>query len=285
MSNAILKTAARTARLLPGPLRQLLYRLGPITRLIRRTLSRAAPQGLTEVEIAAGPIAGYRMILDLQTEKEFWLGTYEPQLQQALADFAGPGMTVFDIGANIGYVSLLMAAAVGESGQVYAFEALPENVERLTEHVRLNGLEGTIAVTHTAVTDSVRPVRFRPGPSHATGRAAGGEDDDPEDCIDVPGISIDHFVTELGNPPPDLVKIDIEGGEALALPGMVRTLNLTRPVVFLELHGETAGAAVLDTLHGAGYKIHAMGPAYPPVENPGTPDRKAYLVCLPTHNP
>jgi len=284
MSNAILKTAARAARLLPGPLRQLTYRLGPLTRLIRRTLARAAPEGLTEIEIAAGPAAGCRMVLDLQTEKDYWLGTYEPQLQQALADFAGPGMTLYDIGANIGTVSLMMASAVGETGRVFAFEALPENVERLAGHVRLNGMEDVVKVIHAAVIDAVREVRFRPGPSHATGAAVAGGTGDPAETIAVPGLSIDHFVGDLGHPPPDLIKIDIEGGEALALPGMVGTLNLTRPVILLELHGQAAASAAWGVLKEAGYRVHKMRPAYPVIETPDDLEPKAHVLALPVHS-
>jgi FkbM family methyltransferase len=278
MTNAVLRTAARAARLLPAPLRQGFYRLGPITRLIRRTLTRAAPPGMTEIEIAAGPARGFRMLLDLQSEKDYWLGTYEPQLQQALADFAGPGMTIYDVGANIGYVSLMFAAAAGETGRVFAFEALPENVDRLNGHIRLNGLEGRVQAMHAAVVDRVREVRFRRGPSHATGAPAG---EDEEEAVTVPGISLDHVVSQPGYPPPDLVKIDIEGGEVLALPGIAGVLAQSRPVVFLELHGAEAAAVAWDVLGRAGYRLHAMRNAYPVLESPEGVERKAYVVGMP----
>jgi FkbM family methyltransferase len=280
MSNTILKTAARAARLLPGPLRQGLYRLGPVTRLIRRTLTRAAPLGFTEIEIAAGPARGLKLTLDLRTEKDYWLGTYEPQLQQALADFTGPGMTVYDVGANIGYVSLMAAAIVGDAGIVYAFEALPENVERLAGNVRMNELESRVTVTHAAVIDAVREVPFRRGASPATGSAIAAAGGEP---IPVPGISLDYFVMRLGNAPPDVVKIDIEGGETLALPGMIGVLNLTRPILFLELHGAEAAAIAWEVLTQAGYRLHAMRTSYPTVERPDDLPRKAYLVALPDH--
>ncbi|HUF38894.1 MAG TPA: FkbM family methyltransferase [Anaerolineales bacterium] len=287
MGSFLLKTSARIARLLPGPLRQGMYRLGPVTRLIRKALNRAAPAGHAEIAVAAGPLAGSRMVLDLQSEKDYWLGTYEPQLHQAMADFAGPGMTLYDIGANIGYITLLMARMTGETGRVFAFEALPENAARLDEHVRLNGFESTVTITHAAVIDANREVRFIRGASHATGRVIepGADPQDRGDTITVPGISIDHFVIELGHPPPDLVKIDIEGGEALALSGMVRTLEMTCPVIFLELHGPDAAAAAWETLSRLQYRVHAMRTAYPRVENPGDLAQKAYLVCLPGENP
>jgi len=77
------------------------------------------------VQVAAGGLQGLRLSLDMQTEKDYWLGTYEPELQAAVADLVKPGMQVYDVGANIGYVSLLLARRVGAAGHVYAFEALP----------------------------------------------------------------------------------------------------------------------------------------------------------------
>ena len=67
----------------------------------------------------------------IKTEKSRWLGTYEPELQAALREFMKPGMTVYDVGANIGYVTLMLAHRTGARGKVFAFEALPVNVERL----------------------------------------------------------------------------------------------------------------------------------------------------------
>jgi len=60
------------------------YRSPRLARLIRRGLNRAAPQGSAEVTVAAGGLAGMRLSLDLQSEKEYWLGTYEPELQPAI---------------------------------------------------------------------------------------------------------------------------------------------------------------------------------------------------------
>ena len=175
----------------------------------------------------------------MQVDKDYWLGTYEPELQSALRELIPPGAVIFDVGANIGYVSLLLAKAAGEAGKVFAFEALPSNVEQLRRNVALNGMEERVTVIDRAVTQAPGPVRFLVHASGGMGKAAGsaGRDDKYQSEVTVPGISLDEFVYGQGNPPPQVVKMDIEGGEVLALPGMRRVLAEARPLMLMELHG------------------------------------------------
>jgi hypothetical protein len=114
--------------------------------------------------VAAGGLSGLTLSLDLQTEKDYWLGTYEPDLQQAIQDLVQPGMIAYDVGANIGYISLLLGLAVGKDGHVFAFEALPANVERLQKNLRLNyGRPDNYHPYSCNRPDS--PVKFLSGPS------------------------------------------------------------------------------------------------------------------------
>lgn len=278
-----LKLSAYLARVLPDTFKKELYRSGPLARLIRGSLNRAAPAGLTEIVIAGGALQGLRMELDLQTEKDFWLGTYETDLQVAVADLVHPGWVAYDVGANIGYISLLLAQAVGEQGRVISFEALPDNVERLKSNIALNQLTARVQVIHGAVGSTSTPVRFLVGPSHGMGKAEGslGRDVDYKESVEVPGICLDDFVFNQNNPIPRIVKMDIEGGEVLALPGMQRLLQEARPLIFLELHGPEAARSAWDHLTGAGYEIARMTADYPLVPTLEDLDWKAYLVALP----
>jgi len=85
------------------------------SRLIRNQLNRVAPVGLVEVKIAAGNLSGKPFIIDMQTEKDYWLGTYEPELQAAIRTWVKPGMVVYDIGANVGYITLMLEQATGQN--------------------------------------------------------------------------------------------------------------------------------------------------------------------------
>ena len=73
------------------------------------------------------------------------------------------------------------------------------------------------------------------------------------------------FVYEQGNPPPQVVKMDIEGGEVMALPGMRRVLAEARPLMLMELHGPESSRAAWETLSAAGYQICWMRPGFPAI--------------------
>ena len=282
--NPILWLASLSARLLPMPVKRRLYRSPRLARLIRRGLNRAAPQGLAQVTVAAGELAGMHLSLDLHAEKDYWLGTYEPELQAAIVKLVQPGSVVYDLGANIGYISLLLARQVGEAGKVYAFEALPANLERLRVNLALNGLEQRVVVVPGAVGDSAKPVRFLVGPSGGTGKlngSAGRQEIEYPGEVSVPGIILDGFVYRDGNPPPQVVKVDIEGGEALALPGMRRILAEAQPIVLLELHGPQASQVAWEVLLASGYQISRMASGFPAVTSQHSLDWKAYLVGFP----
>ena len=104
MQKLLLSAAAFTAKILPNSFKQAIYKVKPLARLIRRGLNRAAPTGLVEVKVAAGDLAGFTILLDMQVDKDYWLGTYEPELQSALRELIPASAVIFDVGANIGYV-------------------------------------------------------------------------------------------------------------------------------------------------------------------------------------
>jgi FkbM family methyltransferase len=279
MKRATLSLAAWAARVLPGPVKRAIYRAGPLAKAIRGTLNRAAPGGLSEARVAAGGLEGLPLLLDMHTEKDYWLGTYEPELQATLRHEVHPGMVVYDVGANIGYVSLLFARAVAPTGRVFAFEALPANVERIRANLALNP-DAAVTVVGKAVVETSRAVEFLTHASGAMGKAAGSagrEDQVYGAALRVEGISLDEFIYTQLNPLPQVVKVDIEGGEVLALPGMRRLLREAGPLVLLELHGPAAAKAAWDELTAAGYALYKMqdGERIPSLAEL---DWKAYVV-------
>jgi FkbM family methyltransferase len=285
MANPLLNLAAWTARWLPMPVKRGLYRFPPLARALRGALNRAAPHGLTRATVAAGGLAGVELLLDLQEEKDYWLGTYEPELQAAAAELVQPGMTVYDVGANIGYVSLLLARCAGASGHVFAFEALPANLERLRANLELSGYTDRVTVVPAAVVERERPARFLVGPSGGMGKAegsAGRQDVSYSQSLEVPGLSLDGFVYQDGNPAPQVVKMDIEGGEVLALPGMRRLLEEARPLVLLELHGQEAARAAWQVFEQARYRLYPMHDRRTPIQSINELNWKAYLVAVPS---
>jgi FkbM family methyltransferase len=281
MRKFFLSLAAFAAKILPNPFKQAIYRIKPLASVIRGGLNRAAPTGLTQVKVAAGDLAGFTILLDMQIDKDYWLGTYEPELQRAIRELIRPGAIIYDVGANIGYVSLLLAKAAGATGHIYAFEALPENAGRWCKNIELNGMNSRLSLFSGAVTRDSGPVCFLVHASSGMGKAAGsaGRDDHYRSEVTVPGISLDEFVYGQGNPPPQVVKMDIEGGEVLALPGMRRVLSEVRPLMLIELHGSESSRVAWETLTAAGYEICWMRHGFPLVPSLEAMGWKAYIVA------
>ena len=129
--NLALNLASYVSKIVPASFIKYFYKSPTLSTIIRRSLNKFAPEGIHQVSIAAGVNEGLEMFLDLQTEKDYWLGTYEPELQQAVDLLVKPGQIIFDIGANIGFVTLMFARLTGEMGHVYAFEALTKKYKSL----------------------------------------------------------------------------------------------------------------------------------------------------------
>jgi FkbM family methyltransferase len=287
MRRSFLSLAAWGAKILPNSFKQAIYKNKPLASFIRRGLNRAAPEGVVAVKVAAGDLAGYTILLDMQIDKDYWLGTYEPELQAALRELVPPGAIIYDVGANIGYVSLLLAKAAGEKGRIYAFEALPENADRWHRNIELNGMSARMKLFAGAVTQASGPVSFLVHPSGGMGKVAGsaGRPDGYQSEVTVDGISLDEFVYGQGNTPPQVIKMDIEGGEVLALPGMQRVLAEACPLMLMELHGPESGRVAWETLTSAGYKIYWMKPGYPIIPSLEAMGWKAYIVASTTTIP
>lgn len=267
----------------PNSIKQIFYKLGPISKGLRKTLNVAAPDGISEVIIAGGILKGFPFLLDMQSEKDYWLGNYEINLQSVLNELVQPDMTVYDIGANVGYVSLMFGKSVGKMGNVYSFEALPENQDRLKANLRLNEDQSSFHPISLAVADKTGKVDFLVHNSDDMGKITGssGRDETYLESITIDAISIDDFVFKNGNPAPDLIKVDIEGGEIFAIPGMVKVLTQHRPTMVVELHGPKCAEVAWKHLTESNYSIHQLEKGFPAVNNYHELNWKSYLVGKP----
>jgi len=283
-TSRLMAAAAWLAGRLPPAGLRALYRLGPISGLLRSLLNRSAPQGTSEVTVAGGRLAGARLLLDLMEEKDLWLGSYEPFVLEAVARFARPGMTAYDVGAHIGYVTLCLAQAVGPHGHVVAFEPLPANQQRLRTNLELNGLSGRVQVVAGAVGEAEGRQLFKPHLSVAMGKLtkAGTPDEPAAGLLEVEVVALDEFAAASGTLP-GLIKMDIEGGEAAALRGARRLMRQAKPILLLELHEAQSAESVtvFDELRQMGYEVRRLARQYPVVTSAAGLGRKAYLLGLP----
>jgi FkbM family methyltransferase len=214
MRSLLLKVAAICSRILPLLIRQSVYHL-PIANLIRRALNWAASDGLSEVTVAAGALQDARLSLNLKSEKYYWLGNYEPILQKVISDLAKPGIVVYYVGAHVGYTALLFARAVGQSGKIFAFEPLPANIKRFQRNIAINGEGRVVRLIPMAASGEEGCTRFLVHSSTAMGKLKGvhGRNARYLGEINVPTVQLDDFVYRDLNPPPNVIKMDIEGVE------------------------------------------------------------------------
>jgi FkbM family methyltransferase len=207
--------------------------------------------GMT-VSIRSGPLVGMRW--GLFTSMDFIRGDYSNQALTRFLEFLHAGDVAYDVGAHVGYYALCAALKVGERGQVVAFEPLPLNITYLRKHLRLNDVRN-VRLIEVGVTDTNGKARFHSG--LGTGRGYLAENGDY--VVDV--VSLDELCGSGKIPPPDVIKMDIEGGETKALRGARDILLHHRPVVFVSLHGPEAAQDCPTYLESLGYSVQWIGPS------------------------
>ncbi|HEY2769841.1 MAG TPA: FkbM family methyltransferase [Solirubrobacteraceae bacterium] len=165
-------------------------------------------------------------------------GNLESAVQEAMVRHLGRGGVFYDIGANLGFFSLLGGHLAGlHEGHVYAFEAAPENAEAIRHHAELNGVPN-ISVLQVAVSDHAGVGRLQIVDDQSWSKLEDyGEHPGTQEVIEVQLVAIDDLVANGSVKPPTVVKIDVEGAELAVLQGMRRTLAEHRPAVICELHG------------------------------------------------
>ena len=159
-------------------------------------------------------------------------GEYEPHLTAVFERYCRPGMTVVDVGANLGYYSLLAARLVGPSGRVVALEPNSENCRLLLSSLRRSGL-GNVQVLPVAADVETGWAYY----STHVGSNGGLIDDG--DLLTRPGVVVPTFrLDDLVAGPVGLVKMDVEGAEGRVVRGATRLIEHERPIVTTELKEE-----------------------------------------------
>lgn len=163
-------------------------------------------------------------------------GIYEPKTVAAILRNVKPGGTMIDIGAHIGYFTLMAARAAGPEGHVYAIEPDPANFAVLVENVRLNKYEN-VHLIRGAAWDKEEPLTFKPGGALGQIDLASPPDEnhrsgpwsrDPGNSGTVYGRRMD---AQIGHLTADLIKIDTQGAEARALEGMPNAIAAAGSVI------------------------------------------------------
>jgi len=231
-----------------------------------RRLSRQLP-GRRAPKVRSGPGRGLR-IGRAEASAAYSHGANELAVQTALADVLHPGGVFFDVGANVGFFAMLAARIVGPTGRAVAFEPVPANVEQVRANARRNRLDNvTVLELAAGAIEGSATLSLAAHPGGAA-LASVATVPDPIGSIVVAVASVDGLLAAGRVPPPDVVKIDVEGAEEEVLRGMATTLREHRPVVLCEIDDGTESAladkrtATAGLLERAGYDIRWLDPSY-----------------------
>jgi FkbM family methyltransferase len=202
--------------------------------------------------------------------------SYEKDTTLLFQSLIRRGMTVVDLGAHIGYYSLLAGRQVGEKGKVYAFEPEPSNYALLQKNISANGYDDIIIALRKAVTSRPGVVQLFLGERDSGVTSMYAVPGNGRQTVIAEGTSLDDFFESEGWPQVHIIKIDIEGAEKMALEGMKQVVRRNQAlkliVEFNPAMQATAGVSndeFFDTLTGLGFqKIRAICKGLRPITIP-----------------
>lgn len=222
-------------------------------RLYRSGFSRLRVAGVELVFATDDPVARKRFYPDYEQGRVF-----EPGLTGLLAARLPTSRCFVDVGAFLGYYTCLASKLMPDDALIHSFEIDPINYTLLRRNVSLNATHADVFVHNVGIADYTGLGHYRRGHDRF-----GAENklvpDEESSGIAAPVTSLDDFFATSG--PPDIVKIDVEGGELRVLLGMARLLSDARIQVCVEVHGATllesggSAAKVLELLRDAGLRV------------------------------
>ena len=166
---------------------------------------------------------------------ELALGTYEVPIQNIFAQHLKDGDVFYDIGANVGFFTVIAARLVGNTGKVYAFEPGKGNAKSVRHNAQLNNFTQVEviekAVSHTSGSGQLLLAQYSGG--HALATADAPPDLAGEVTVDL--VSIDDLIAQNQIQPPNFVKVDVEGAELDVLKGMTETMKTYKPTIIYEI--------------------------------------------------
>jgi FkbM family methyltransferase len=224
-------------------------KLREVLKTIIRLPLRLVPRDAV-MRIRSGPLRGFRWIAGSAPHGS-WLGTYESHVQRLFCERVKPGDIVFDIGANVGFFTLLASKLAGPTGHVYAFEPLPRNLHYLERHLRLNGITN-VTMQPLAIAAATGSARFRSGQHASMGYLTDAGD------LEVSTVSLDDLIANGIAPRPAFIKMDIEGAESDALRGASSLLGSTGLTIVLSTHGYVQQERCWSALEQAKFRIELL---------------------------
>jgi len=267
-------------RSLPGPRALIFFALTLLPQDGRLWIARrlagggfsaalARPLFAGDLQILGGMARGVRLSaaslpLEQLQAHYFLRGNLEVTVQEALRRHLAPDGVLYDIGANLGFFSLLGARLAGSAGRVFAFEPVPANATAVRRHSALNPTMNVTVLELAVGARSGRVMLSIPEDASWAYLESYAPDRDVIAKVEIDVASIDELLDAGRIAPPDVVKIDTEGAELQVMRGMERTIVAHRPAIVCEMHGRNAEFVAL--AQGLGYVVTNLDGTDPPAE-------------------
>ncbi|MDB5410559.1 MAG: FkbM family methyltransferase [Rhodospirillales bacterium] len=207
-------------------------------------------------------------IADLIMMCIYHFGVWEPHISALIQARLRPGDVFCDVGANIGYHTLLAARAVGDEGNVVAIEPSPRIFDRLARNVRLNDAPN-VRLVKAAVAETPGVISLYQGFAHNLGLATTVQELGGEKECDVTALPLAAILTEHEQKRLRLIKIDVEGGERPILRNLAGAMHLFPDDVEILVEVSAADpdqladdAALFRTFYDLGFKSYAVRNSY-----------------------
>lgn len=201
-----------------------------------------------------GPAEGLILNVKLPEDKNLLIGNYELEFTKSLIENFSTGDVFYDLGGFKGYFSGLIALKGAK--EVHVFEPLPKNILKIKELMSLNP-KLNIHLHEEAVSNSLGISKFIVVNDDSMGKLEVSSFNKAlrSSEVNVNTTTLDYFVFDLKNPPPNLIKIDVEGAEINVLNGAIQTLKLFSPCILIEIHGYESGKKCKEFLEKINYSI------------------------------
>ena len=203
-----------------------------------------------------GLFKGIKIEINFKNQLALIFGSPEIHLQEILKKYVTKNAVVFDIGANIGYVSIAMSRLVGDNGRVFSFEAIPSTAERCSRNLEFNACDN-VRLINKALSAECKKVEFRipdSGDTHPMASMVWHKNMSNVVILEVDSIAID-LDEQFKSLTPSFLKIDVEGAEGQVVLGMQHMISRCLPIIFIEC--SIAGRHIVwDLLKSLNYKCY-----------------------------
>ena len=175
----------------------------------------------------------WRLQMEHTIDREIAQGVFEPSTTELVRKIVKPGMTVMDVGANLGYYTLIFADQVGHSGKVIAFEPVKRYYKQLLWHVEANGFDNCVKAFDYGLSDKTQKVRIAFG-NNTSATLHWVSSDQLTGYEQIQLHSLDKIVSQLMIERIDLIKIDIDGHEPFFFRGAKNVVLKHHPILLVE---------------------------------------------------